>query len=106
MLGIWLLPVQLIPSLHAVLAHEQVYCKHACDILIAGPKELFAKSDSVKVPTAIAPYDVVFKKTASGVTVTDFQGNVAKVLKADLGTGNTRVHVIDRVLYSGGCWDA
>lgn len=68
----------------------------------AGPKELFAKSSSVKVPTASSPYSVIFTKTADGVTVTDFQGNVAKVSKADLGMGNARVHVIDKVLFSGG----
>jgi uncharacterized surface protein with fasciclin (FAS1) repeats len=40
-------------------------------------------------------------KTADGVTVTDFQGNVATVSSADLGSGNHRVHVIDKVLFSG-----
>jgi uncharacterized surface protein with fasciclin (FAS1) repeats len=40
-------------------------------------------------------------KTADGVTVTDYQNNVAKVATADLGKGNHRVHAIDRVLFSG-----
>jgi hypothetical protein len=35
--------------------------------------------------------------------VRDMQGNVAHVTAADLGEGGHRVHVIDRVLYSGLC---
>jgi hypothetical protein len=55
----------------------------------------------VIVPTASAPFKVKIDKTADGVTVTDYQGNVAKVMSADLGSGNARVHAIDKVLFSG-----
>lgn len=53
------------------------------------------------MPTASAPFKVKVSKTADGVTVTDYQGNVAKVVSADLGAGAHRVHAIDKVLFSG-----
>lgn len=70
----------------------------------AGPAELFAKGDKVKVATAVAPFTLTFNKAGDAVTVTDTQGNVAKVMKANLGSANHQVHVVDKVLYSGSYW--
>jgi hypothetical protein len=86
-------------SRQSLLTHRCCCC--CCCCCPAGPKELFASSDTVIVPTASAPYKVQVAKTADGVTVTDYQGNVAKVTSADLGSGNHRVHAIDKVLFSG-----
>ncbi|WIA44464.1 hypothetical protein OEZ86_007211 [Tetradesmus obliquus] len=83
---------------------DKIVGYHTVIGVTAGPKELFAKGDSVIVPTASAPFKVKIDKTADGVTVTDYQGNVAKVVDADLGTGNARVHAIDKVLFSGSYW--
>uniref|UniRef100_A0A383WIZ7 FAS1 domain-containing protein n=1 Tax=Tetradesmus obliquus TaxID=3088 RepID=A0A383WIZ7_TETOB len=83
---------------------DKIVGYHTVIGVTAGPKELFAKGDSVIVPTASAPFKVKIDKTADGVTVTDYQGNVAKVVDADLGTNNARVHAIDKVLFSGSYW--
>jgi hypothetical protein len=61
------------------------------------------QGDKVKVATAVAPFTLTFNKAGDAVTVTDTQGNVAKVMKANLGSANHQVHVVDKVLYSGAC---
>jgi transforming growth factor-beta-induced protein len=42
--------------------------------------------------------DIVVRKTADGVTVTDALGNIANVVTADVAIENGVVHVIDKVL--------
>jgi len=44
---------------------------------------------------------LTFNKDASGVTVKDMQGNVAKVTKGDITAGEGTLHIVDRVLLSG-----
>jgi transforming growth factor-beta-induced protein len=48
--------------------------------------------------TTVAGQSLTVAKSASGVTVTDARGNVAKVTTADVAIENGVVHVIDRVL--------
>jgi len=48
--------------------------------------------------TTVAGQELTVTKSASGVTVTDSKGNVAKVTTADVAIKNGVVHVIDRVL--------
>jgi uncharacterized surface protein with fasciclin (FAS1) repeats len=48
--------------------------------------------------TTVAGQSLTVTKSASGVTVTDAKGNVAKVTTADVAIKNGVVHVIDRVL--------
>lgn len=48
--------------------------------------------------TTVAGQSLTVAKSASGVTVTDAKGNVARVTTADVAIENGVVHVIDRVL--------
>ncbi|WIA21607.1 hypothetical protein OEZ85_000792 [Tetradesmus obliquus] len=63
----------------------------------------------LRVMTAAEPYSVTTKQASKAGKpqqwlVRDVQGNIAQVTTADLGEGGHRVHVIDRVLYSGAYW--
>ena len=85
-----------------VLAEEPL-----CDALLAYhvlPYELMSSMIAKKDSTAqtLEPNSfLTFNKGASGVTVTDMQGNVARVGKADIKAGEATVHTVDRVLLSG-----
>jgi uncharacterized surface protein with fasciclin (FAS1) repeats len=85
-----------------VLAEEPL-----CDALLAYhvlPYELKSGMIVKKDSTAqtLEPYSfLTFNRGASGVTVRDMQGHVAKVGKADIKAGEATVHSVDRVLLSG-----
>lgn len=61
----------------------------------------------VAVLTETATQNLMLQASQAGKPqqwlVRDVQGNIAHVTAADLGEGGHRVHVIDRVLYSGAC---
>jgi len=89
------------------LTGEQVLGNEAlCDELLAYHVLPYkATSDMIKKPnskaqTLLPTAYVTFNKGPNGVTVTDIQGNTAKVTKADVKVGDAIIHGIDKVLLS------